>query len=95
MKPANIPDPNKTEYKLFNGPNTPLSNFFPCKIDYQECEYNSTEQVYQWIKAVDIGNTYIADEILAHNDPFAIKKLSNNLPAEAVEWWHERHGTYT
>ena len=94
VKPANVPDPNKTEHKLFNGPNTPLSNFFPCKIDYQEHEYNSTEQVYQWIKAVDIGNTYIADEILAHNDPFAIKKLSNNLPAEAVKRWHERCGIY-
>ena len=60
----------KWECVYFNGPSTPFSNFFSCQIHYMEQNYISTEQIYQWIKAVDTGNTTIVLQIHKMTDPF-------------------------
>ena len=75
------------EHILFNGSTTPFLNFFPCKLQYHNNNFNSTEQIYQWIKAIDVGDQFIAQRILEHEDPYAIKQCSNNLFPQAVECW--------
>ena len=69
----------------FNGANTPFSNFFPCNLTYQKQSFHNIEQIYQWVKSIDIGNHYIASEIWQLTDGYAIKKCSNILPLPTVE----------
>ena len=80
------------QHILFNGPTTPFSNFFLCKLQYHNNTFNSTEQIYQCIKAIDVGDQFIAHRILQHEDPHAIKKCSNNLLSQAVECWQHKKG---
>ena len=80
------------QHILFNGPTTPFSNFFLCKLQYHNNTFNSTDQIYQWIKAIDVGDQFIAHRILQHEDPYAIKKCSNNLLPQAVECWQHKRG---
>ena len=79
---------------FFNGPTIPFSNFYPCKLQYHNNSFNSTEQICQWIKAIVVGDQFIAQRILEHEDPYAIKKCSNNLLPQAVEHWRHRRGVY-
>ena len=50
---------------------------------------HTTEQIYQWVKSIDIGNHYIASEIFELTDGYAIKnvvmcylQLNNQEPGE-------------
>ena len=45
----------------------------PYNITYQTQSFHNTEQIYQWVKSIDIGNHYIASEILELTDRYAIK----------------------
>ena len=66
----------------FNGANTPFSNFFPCNVTYKTQSLHNTEQIYQWVKSIDIGYHYIASEIWELTDVYAIKNVvmcSNGL----------------
>ena len=59
----------------FNGANTPFSNFFPCNVTHKTQSFHNTEQIYQWMKSIDIGNYYIASEIWELPDGYAIKNV--------------------
>ena len=76
----------------FNGANTPFSNFFPCNVIYQKQSFHNIEQIYQWVKSIDIGNNYIASEIWQLTDGYAIKNYSNKLLLPTVEQWRTRRG---
>ena len=66
LKQATIP---------FNGANNPFSNFFPCNVTYKTQSFHNTEQTYQWVKSIDIGNHYIDNEIWELPDGYAIKNV--------------------
>ena len=76
----------------FNGHHSPLSNFYPCNINFGNRCFTSTEQAYQWIKSIDIGNSSIANDILQTQDPYTIKKLSNELNQALVLRWQNKQG---
>ena len=57
---------------LFKGPDNPLSNLFVIenKLNYRNHKFNSTEQAYQWEKAITHKKYNIANQIIATNNTF-------------------------
>lgn len=70
---------------LFAGEWAYLSNMFPCIFEYEETEFTSSEQCFQYQKALYHNEFASAFEINTTNDPFTCKKIGELIPDEN-EW---------
>ena len=70
---------SKANSVLFHGRFCPLSNFYPCNFEVNGKRFNSTEQFYQYQKAVYSGRWSLSHKILFTSDPVDIKKLGDTL----------------
>ena len=75
----------------FKGPLCCMSNMYPCKLVYCGITFPSSEHVYQWKRAVDIGSVDVAGKILYAVDGFAAKRLSNEMDKGKVTEWKENN----
>ena len=71
----------------FAGTYTPLSNVFPCKIDDGENIYNSSEQYYNYERAVSLGKKDVAKRVLAAKTPMDAMKEGRAAAAEVTKEW--------
>lgn len=55
-----------------------LSNFFPCSLDIQGLSFHSTEQAYQYTRAIRLNDTHLANLILRSKDAKEAKLLSHS-----------------
>ena len=62
-----------------HGEENPLSNMYPCTIKVFGKEFNSTEQAYQYSKAIRRGQLDVATGICAAPTPFMAKKQAKFL----------------
>lgn len=65
----------------------PLSNFYPCKIEYKEEEYASLEHAYQVTKAISLGDLEIAESIKNAPNAFFAKRISKQLDHSITSEW--------
>ena len=76
---------------IFRGKKAFLSNMFPCKLCFKVrgslMTFSSSEQCYQYLKAIHNKNYNIADGILQSADPFNTKSLGDSVQKDpAVKW---------
>ena len=66
---------------LFKGPTNALSNLYliPGGIVVYEKEFNTSEQLYQWIKAVEHKDWVKAKAILQNKNPFTQLRLGKSI----------------
>ena len=74
------------KFHLFAGRFSPLSNFYNARFTVEGQQYTSSEQFYQYKKAVFAKEHEKAAQIMATNDPFAIKKLGDTLQINNKLW---------
>ena len=84
-------DPHPAKRICFKGPLCCMSNMYPCKLIYQDLTFTSTEQAYQWQRAMDIERFEVARKILEAVDGFEAKRLSNELDKSRVVEWKEKN----
>ena len=63
----------------FQGPLSPLSNFYSATIELDSRTYSSTEQYYQAEKARRHSDTKALARIMLTTDPYEIKKISRQI----------------
>lgn len=63
----------------FNGGGNKLSNFFKCDLNIQGQIFTSSEQLFQWRKAIFHGEEDKAQEILVMEKPLEIKRLGDKV----------------
>ena len=81
----------KLTVRAFRGQADPLSNFYNIggkKLHYSGKSFNSSEQAYQYTKAIFHGEKNLSKEILRTTDPHRIKKLGDFR--ESVAWKKEK-----
>ena len=81
----------KLTVRAFRGQADPLSNFYNIggnKLHYSGKSFNSSEQAYQYTKAIFHGEKNLSKEILHTTDPRRIKKLGDFR--ESVAWKKEK-----
>ena len=66
-----------------------LSNFYACKLEVNGHIFTSSEQAYQYPKAVFHGNFVAADNILCTSNPYAIYKIGKSILCNS-QWSKER-----
>lgn len=68
-----------------------FSNFYPCKIVYKEHEFNCSEQLFMWQKALYFNDNETAEEILEAKGPKEAKALGRKVKGfNNDEWSHGR-----
>lgn len=70
----------------FKGSSNPLSNFFLCKIQFQNHTFMSTEHCYQYIKACYHNQYKLASDIFNSKTAMQVKKLSKKISCCLA--WH-------
>jgi ribA/ribD-fused uncharacterized protein len=81
---AYLPDGNILP---FRSDEQPMSNFYPCSLEYEGRTFNSTEQALQYTKAIDTKHPQIAKAILKAENAREAWKASRALPEdEALQW---------
>lgn len=62
-----------------------ISHFYPSPVTYKKKDFVNAEQAFQWAKAHVSGDTTVAHDILANEDPYTIKKIGDGR--ETNESW--------
>lgn len=71
---------------------SPLSNLYPCRLKYNGLHYTSSEQAYQYAKAIHHGLPLLAKDIKAEIDPHDIMNMGNSIQIDC-EWAEKRFDT--
>ena len=79
--------------EYFQGPGCILSNMYVCWIQFRGCWHNSSEQAYQFQRALHI-NAAVAKKI-RRSTGMEAKKLSKQLPLAKRVAWNEQHSIPT
>ena len=61
---------------VFQSPHSPLSNLYPCNLNYRERQFLSAEGAYQYSRALVSGNERVAELIILERRPYRVKKLA-------------------
>lgn len=67
-----------------------LSNFFPCSLDIQGLSFHSSEQAYQYTRAIRLNDSHLAKLILRSKDAKEAKLLSHSNKTTTPEWDNDR-----
>ena len=65
------------QIKYFAGWRHPLSNFYPCRLVVDGRSAKSSEALYHYLKAVDLGQDAVAEQIRTAADAGIVKKIVN------------------
>ena len=68
----------------FKGKDSPLSNLYRCKLSLYDQEFHSSEQCYQWRKAIFLGEFVKANLILNSRNSEEAMKIGRNI--QSAEW---------
>ena len=84
FNPPPITSPSNTSHPLWDpkynslniqGPNNPLSNFYPCKFEFKETTYRDTETAYHDQKAISMGRKDVSIELRSSVDSYKSKEI--------------------
>lgn len=81
------------ERVLFKSDKDPLSNFYSCKIHFQNQTFNSSEHAYQWAKASSLGHSDLAESVKEAVLPKDSKKVTEILNSTDLENWETQKMT--
>ena len=70
---------------VFQSPHSPLSNLFPCNINYKGEGFLSSEGAFQFHRALVSGYENEAEQIKSERNPYKVKKIAATLRASR-EW---------
>ena len=70
--------------KYFRGHLEPLSNMYPCRIQWKGQTFYSSESIYQYEKALKHGALSLAEEIKNTKNSYTCKKLTKHLVTSNV-----------
>ena len=70
---------------VFQSPHSPLSNLFPCNLDYRGEHFLSAEGVFQYSRALVSGHERLANLIKSERRPYKVKRLANKVNP-SKEW---------
>lgn len=73
---------------LFWQNNSPFSNWYPVKFQLQGVNFQNSETAFMWLKANHFGDKGIADQILASQDPRAVKALGRQIKNYVEADWN-------
>ena len=76
---------------LFHGQFSKLSNFYPAKVNDSRLTFTSSEQAYQYRKAVYNQQPDIAERIAKTHEPLEAKRLGSTV--ETTADWQSNQGT--
>lgn len=65
------------------------SNFYPCKIIYEEKEFSSSEQLFMWLKAKFFNDKEMSTKILQAQTPREAKSLGRLVKNYDDDLWNE------
>lgn len=68
---------------------SPFSNWYRCKVPYKEYVFNSTEQAYQYAKAVYCDDSPMAMKIRFTSDPKSAKELGSRVKGLRNTDWEQ------
>jgi len=75
----------------FRSEKDPLSNFFPCSLEYNGEQFNSSEQAMQYLKAKDTHNTKVAKSIMDAGNARGAWSASRAIPQETSLKWDQEN----
>ena len=82
LNPRQFSERSNENYYVFGGihsKHNPFSNWYPCEIQHDDHSFKSVEQVYQYAKAVYVGDTASATKLMYISDPAAAKKIGSKV----------------
>ena len=86
LNPAKKSTPTKNGVTLFFTKLSPLSNFHPCQLKVDGKYFSSSEQCYQYKKALAAGDEITARQIMGNSDPVIIKRLGASIKIDSNLW---------
>ena len=82
----------KVSIVAFKGYTHPLSNHFPCNISLFGKTFKSTEHIFFWRMAMEMGKKDLADEIYAARHAGEAKRLGKTIAPDDIRWeWEEKN----
>lgn len=87
LSPALISTPTQNGITLFFSKQSPLSNFYNCKIDIDGETYNCVEQFYTASKARMFSDERALYKIMNTDDPAKMKAVGNRIQNVNPETW--------
>lgn len=74
---------------LFYGRFSPFSNFYPVVLCIDGYAYSSVEQYYQYCRAVHVGKSEVAAQIMLSSDPIDMKRLGDQCKSPSLtDTWY-------
>ena len=71
----------------------PLSNWYPCKVQFKGHTFNSSEQAYQWAKADFCQDNAAATKLLFTTSPRDAKDLGSGIEGlRGTDWDQKKNG---
>lgn len=71
---------------FYSGKDHPLSHFFPCKICMFGMEFNSAEQVYQFVKSKAVHEFESSVQVMATDSSAGQKRIGGNISIPGSRW---------
>lgn len=66
-----------------------LSNFYPCKFEFNDKTFNFSEQCFMWQKAMLFNDFEVAEQILNETNVRKIKALGRKVKDFDENWWNQ------
>ena len=90
LTPRQFSEKSNGKYLIFGGmvsEFSPYSNWYPCSMEYGDCEFRNLEQAYQYCKAVHCNDTASALKLRYTTDPRAAKELGSRVSGlDGTDW---------
>lgn len=71
---------------------SPLSNLFPCSLQYNGNTYPSLEHCYQYTRAIHHNRHQLASDIMANKDPYTAMSFGKLIEIEDQQWIEKKLG---
>ena len=69
-----------------------LSNFNMCSVQFEEIDFTSSEQAYQWSACVEKLREDLAEEVMKANSPSEAKRIASAVKTVDSNWHNVKYG---
>ena len=96
LHPRQFSEKKNDTHLMFGGIHSvynPLSNWYPCKVKFNDHEFDSSEQAYQWAKADYCKDVAAAEKLLYTTSPREAKDLGLTVTGlKESDWDKKKNG---
>jgi ribA/ribD-fused uncharacterized protein len=89
LNPKNLCERSSDDTHLFWREHSPLSNFYDCRLKYEETNYNDSETAFQHHKALMFKDLEKAEDILKCSHPLEAKRLGKSVRGFDQSVWEK------